>query len=86
MWLLHATELRLQQFSPDDVPKYAILSHRWEQEEVAFQDMKNETSVNSKVSQNFRAVVKEPLETDIPGFGSTLVVSTKQARWNLVRL
>jgi hypothetical protein len=43
MWLLHATELRLQQFSPHDVPKYAILSHRWEQEEVTFQDVKNET-------------------------------------------
>lgn len=43
MWLLHATELRLQQFSPDDVPKYAILSHRWEQEEAAFQNMKKGT-------------------------------------------
>jgi hypothetical protein len=43
MWLLHDTELRLQQFSPDDVPQYAVLSHRWEQEEVTFQDMKNET-------------------------------------------
>jgi hypothetical protein len=43
MWLLHATELRLQQFSPDDVPKYAIFSRIWEQEEVTFQAMKNET-------------------------------------------
>jgi hypothetical protein len=43
MWLLHAIELRLQQFSPADVPEYAILSHRWEQEEVTFQDMENET-------------------------------------------
>ena len=41
MWLLHATELRLQQFSPDDVPNYAILSHRWEanNQEVTYQDL-----------------------------------------------
>jgi hypothetical protein len=48
MWLLHTTELRVQQFSPGDVPKYAILSHRWEQEEVTFQDMKSETFTQLK--------------------------------------
>jgi hypothetical protein len=37
MRLLHTTKLELQQFFDDKIPKYAILSHRWEAEEVSLQ-------------------------------------------------
>jgi hypothetical protein len=32
--------LNLVEFAVRDVPKYAILSHTWEQEEVTFKEMK----------------------------------------------
>ncbi|KAF7895099.1 hypothetical protein EAF00_006913 [Botryotinia globosa] len=44
MRLLHTKEtenLRVQEFTQRDIPSYAILSHRWEEEEVAFEDIKN---------------------------------------------
>ncbi|KAH9896287.1 heterokaryon incompatibility protein-domain-containing protein [Xylariomycetidae sp. FL2044] len=45
MRLLHAKTLELETFLGDDVPPYAILSHRWGgPEEVTFKDMANGTS------------------------------------------
>lgn len=41
MHLLHTTTLEFKEFFDEQVPKYAILSHRWEDEEVLFQDMKD---------------------------------------------
>ena len=38
MRLLHTRTLQLHEFFKD-IPPYAILSHRWEDEEVTFQDM-----------------------------------------------
>lgn len=39
MRLLHTTEHRFQEFFDKDTPKYAILSHRWQEDEVSFQEM-----------------------------------------------
>lgn len=39
MRLIHTSTLRLHEFFGDTVPKYAILSHTWENEEVSFNDM-----------------------------------------------
>ena len=39
MRLLNASTLKLHQFIGDDVPKYAILSHTWREEEVLFEDI-----------------------------------------------
>ncbi|KAH7350587.1 heterokaryon incompatibility protein-domain-containing protein [Rhexocercosporidium sp. MPI-PUGE-AT-0058] len=41
MRLLHTTKLTLHTFFDKDVPKYAILSHRWDEEEVIFQDLQS---------------------------------------------
>ncbi|KAM5353011.1 hypothetical protein ACJZ2D_017122 [Fusarium nematophilum] len=41
MRLLNATTLQIQEFFSDDVPAYAILSHRWLNEEVSLQDMQD---------------------------------------------
>ena len=43
MRLLHTKNLRVQQFVPNDVPKYAILSHTWGKEEVTLQDIEAPT-------------------------------------------
>ena len=39
MRLLNTTTLKLHEFIGDSIPEYAILSHRWENEEVSFQDL-----------------------------------------------
>ncbi|KAM7187328.1 HET domain containing protein, partial [Rhypophila sp. PSN 637] len=39
MRLLHTQSLSLSEFYGDDIPPYAILSHRWGQEEVTFDDL-----------------------------------------------
>lgn len=41
MHLIHTSTLRLHEFFGDTVPKYAILSHTWEDEEVSFNDMQS---------------------------------------------
>jgi hypothetical protein len=38
MRLLPTIKLELQEFFDDKIPKYAILSHRWEAEEVSLQN------------------------------------------------
>ncbi|KAI1623441.1 heterokaryon incompatibility protein-domain-containing protein [Exophiala viscosa] len=38
MRLLHTTDLVLKEFFDNAIPRYAILSHRWEEEEVNLQD------------------------------------------------
>jgi hypothetical protein len=38
--------LSLTEFLENDIPKYAILSHRWEAEEVTFADLMNSTGKN----------------------------------------
>lgn len=42
MRLLNATTLRLESFAPDEVPGYAILSHRWTDDEVSYQEIHTE--------------------------------------------
>lgn len=39
MRLLNTTSLTLHEFFGNSIPSYAILSHRWEDEEVTFQDL-----------------------------------------------
>src|SRR4051812_21897040 len=45
MRLINTTTLLLQEFVSDEVPNYAILSHRWENEEVTLQDFRSERGV-----------------------------------------
>jgi hypothetical protein len=40
MRLLHASKLTLHEFF-GKIPKYSILSHRWEDDEVTFQDLRD---------------------------------------------
>jgi hypothetical protein len=41
MRLLHTSKYTLQEFTGSEIPKYAILSHRWEGHEITFQDVQS---------------------------------------------
>jgi hypothetical protein len=43
MRLLNATTLRFEDFDGDDIPRYVILSHRWEQDEISYREMSKAT-------------------------------------------
>ncbi|KAF5338563.1 hypothetical protein D9758_016541 [Tetrapyrgos nigripes] len=47
MRLLHTKDLTVKQFFTD-IPRYVILSHTWEQDEVSFQDIQNLDIARSK--------------------------------------
>lgn len=40
MWLLNVNTKQLERFEGQQTPQYAILSHRWEEEEVSYQEWK----------------------------------------------
>ncbi|PSN63688.1 HET-domain-containing protein [Corynespora cassiicola Philippines] len=40
MWLINCRSLELHEFLGSQIPPYAILSHRWEDEEVTFEDIR----------------------------------------------
>ena len=42
MRLLHTGTLQLEEFADDEVPRYAILSHRWQKDEYSFEDMRSD--------------------------------------------
>lgn len=41
MRLLHSATLQFEEFFDSDIPKYAILSHRWEGKEISFQEFQD---------------------------------------------
>lgn len=46
MRLLNTTTLKIQEFTGKKVPKYAILSHRWEGQEASFQDARDRQNLD----------------------------------------
>jgi len=48
MRLLDSTSLRLSQFFDRDIPKYVILSHTWDQDEVTFEDIQDLAKAKKK--------------------------------------
>lgn len=48
MWLINAHTLQLEEVWGENVKEYAILSHRWEDGEVSFQDMQNPAVATTK--------------------------------------
>jgi Heterokaryon incompatibility protein (HET) len=53
MWLLHSSELRFEQFYGSSTPPYAILSHRWGDDEISLQDL--QAAIKDKASVNHGA-------------------------------
>jgi len=48
MWLVNAVTLKLEHFISSNIPKYGILSHTWEDEEVTFQELALPSAVSKK--------------------------------------
>jgi hypothetical protein len=48
MWLLNTESLQLKEFYDSQVPPYAILSHRWGDNEVSFQEFQAGSKKNSE--------------------------------------
>jgi hypothetical protein len=50
MWLLDTSNLGLEEFSGDEIPPYAIISHTWGLGEISLHDIsENFHSANTKV-------------------------------------
>jgi hypothetical protein len=50
----NGSDFRLTEFFESDIPKYAILSHRWEAEEVTFEDLQNGTGTKKAGYEKIR--------------------------------
>ena len=48
MRLLRAVDMTFHEFEGSSIPPYAILSHRWEGEEVTYQEMRDRASANER--------------------------------------
>ena len=62
MRLLNTTTLKIYEFTGKKIPKYAILSHRWEAHESSFQDARDRENLDStgwKKIQRFCAFAKK---------------------------
>ncbi|KAJ4390368.1 hypothetical protein N0V85_007291 [Neurospora sp. IMI 360204] len=57
MWLINTRTLELEDFVGTDIPKYAILSHTWENAEVTFHDARAKL-LEKQTSQGARKVAK----------------------------
>jgi hypothetical protein len=64
MRLLHTAELRIQEFAPNDIPKYAILSHVWGKGEVTFQDIGAQTFAQMDGFPKLEACCKKAVEDE----------------------
>lgn len=48
MWLINTHTYELKLFFAEAAPPYAILSHRWEDEEITFQEMNSKEHDDQK--------------------------------------
>lgn len=55
MRLLNSYTLELEEYNGTDVPEYAILSHRWEEEEFTFEDLKTSATDAKKGYRKIKA-------------------------------
>lgn len=53
MWLLNAHTRELENFEGDNIPPYVIVSHRWEGDEVTFEDVRQGTA---RLKKGYRKV------------------------------
>lgn len=65
MWLLNASRKKLEFFQCRKIPKYAILSHRWEEEESPFQDVVAGTGTEKKGYVKILQCCKKVLELQL---------------------
>ncbi|KAI9923404.1 hypothetical protein MW887_009361 [Aspergillus wentii] len=61
MRLLNATTRRLEEFTDHELPKYAILSHTWQKDEVSFRDIHTSKATDKKGYVKIRSSCKRAL-------------------------
>jgi hypothetical protein len=59
---LGSGHLALRVFSGTDIPSYAILSHRWTDDEVLFKNIENDTSVDRAGYPKLRGAIRQARE------------------------
>ncbi|KAF2965395.1 hypothetical protein GQX73_g8178 [Xylaria multiplex] len=81
MWLINIRSMSLEEFTPPELPAYAILSHTWEHEEVTFQEFGNlglaETKAGAELSEAINSMFEwYKLSTICFAYLSDLTVSS----------
>ncbi|KAK4556073.1 hypothetical protein LTR86_006769 [Recurvomyces mirabilis] len=56
MWLINTQTQHLQSFTDANRPRYAILSHTWEDDEVTFQDMRSTGISQARTRQGYQKI------------------------------
>jgi len=70
MKLLKIHDWSLNDFiSDDEMPRYAILSHTWEKEEVTFQMWENKDSISITGMQGYEKIIKFGEQAVTSGYG-----------------
>src|ERR1700712_1668647 len=62
MRLLHTKSVQMVEFVDGNIPAYVILSHTWEEEEVSFQDMRDESRFSKKGYQKLDSCCKQAVK------------------------
>ncbi|KAF6829461.1 het domain protein [Colletotrichum musicola] len=62
MRFLNARTIAIEDFSPGKVPRYAILSHTWEDGEISFQDIERHTGSSKAGYAKLLASCKQALQ------------------------
>jgi hypothetical protein len=62
MKLINTTTMSLEEFYGSSTPKYAILSHRWEDEEVLYQDMTSTDRTKKRGWKKIQGCCKQALD------------------------
>jgi len=65
MWLLNATTNELEFFEGNRTPRYAILSHRWEDGEVSFKDVQERRHFGMKGFYKIQKCCEQALANDL---------------------
>lgn len=61
MRLLHAESFQLRSFEEKAIPRYTILSHTWEEDEVSFQDLHGSAAASKTGYQKIKYICEHAL-------------------------
>ncbi|KAK3688642.1 heterokaryon incompatibility protein-domain-containing protein, partial [Podospora appendiculata] len=56
MWLINTSTLQLELFTPPTLPRYAILSHTWGDDEVGFSEFRNQRWVETTTTRGLAKI------------------------------
>jgi hypothetical protein len=77
MRLLNTSTYKVHEFFGYDVPPYVILSHRWEDEEVTFQDLREDRGSDMQGWGKIMGCCKQAIRDGFEFVVSTVVLNRK---------